>query len=255
MKRSAFPPSPLPALLPERTAHPGLALSVFVALSLAVGMAWTPRQLLPATAGALIYLFLPSPVFRSWRAPLAFLPLLLLLPLFHVLDWVGPSEGRLMPWRYDATGWSRGLQLTLRLSLWILISARSLERLHPAALLSRLPRNPRLARRLLAPLLALSWLELVLREAWLLERGWRARGGIGARGGGLRGAHWPSLILPLFRNVLARGDTLAEALTLRRFPERWAGAPRGAPGAGDLLPFVGAVILLLITIWMREGGA
>lgn len=253
MKRSAFPPSPLPALLPERTAHPGLALLVFAALSLSVGLSWTPKQLLPALIGALVYLFLPFPAFRSWRAATAFAPLLLLLPLFHVLDWVGFAEGSRLPWRYDATGWSRGLQLTLRLSLWILISARSLERLHPAALLSRLPRNPRLARILLAPLLALSWLELVLREAWLLERGWRSRGG--ASGGRWRGAHWPSLILPLFRNVLARGDTLAEALTLRRFPERWAGAPRRAPGASDLLPALGALALLLITLWMREGGA
>jgi energy-coupling factor transporter transmembrane protein EcfT len=251
VKRSAFPPSPLPAELPGRAAHPGWTLLAFALLSLAVGLAWTPRQLLPALLGSLLYLVLPLPAFRAYRAVLAFLPLLLLLPLFHLLDWVGFAAEGVLPWRIEAAGLARGLQLSLRLGLWILISARSIERLHPAALLARLPRRPRLARMMLAPLLALSWLELILREAWLLERAWRARGGVRR----LSGAHWPSLLLPLFRNVMARADILAEALEIRRFPERWAGAPSRERGAADLLPPLGALIVLLVTLWIRGGGA
>ncbi len=253
MKRGAFPPSPLPAELPARASHPGWTLLAFALLSLAVGLAWTPRQLLPALLGSLLYLFMPSPAFRAYRSVLAFLPLLVILPLFHLLDWVGFSAEGLLPWRVDSAGLGRGLWISLRLALWILISARSIERLHPAALLARLPRSPRLARMMLAPLLALSWLELILREAWLLERAWRSRGGLGSRR--LPGAHWPSLLLPLFRNVMAQADTLAEALEIRRFPDRWAGAPRQMHGATDLLPPLGALIVLLLTLWFRGGGA
>ncbi len=257
MKRGAFPPSPLPALLPGGAAHPGWALLAFALLSLAVGLAWTPLQLLPALLGTLCYLLRPLPVFRAYRAVLVFLPLLLLLPLIHLLDWVGFAAEGSIPWRIEPAGFGRGLQMSLRLGLWILISARSIERLHPAALLARLPRRPRLARLMLAPMLALSWLELILREAWLLERAWRARGGLSGADGRRRlpGAHWPSLLLPLFRNVMARADTLAEALEIRRFPERWAGAPRLPRTGADLLPPLGALIVLLLTLWIREGGS
>lgn len=254
MRRAAFPPSPLPASLPELTAHPGLTLAVFALLSLSVGMAWTLRQLLPAVAGCLLWLLWPGPRFSAWPSLRPFLPLLLLVPLFHIMDWVGFALADPLPWRYAPEGWGRGLQLALRLGLWILISARSLERLHPAALLARLPRQPRLARRLLAPLLALSWLELSLREAWLLERAWRSRGGAG-RGLARRAMHWPSLLLPLFRNLLARGDTLAAALAIRRFPTRWAGAPRQGASLSDLLSALAALALLLLTLWIRRTGA
>ncbi len=109
------------------------------------------------------------------------------------------------PWYFGPDGLRWGLTGAARMGLWILVSARCLESLHPAALLARLPRDRRWARRLLVPLLAFSFLDLMIREAWLLERAWRARGGAGASGGLGRAAHWPSLILPLFRNLLARG--------------------------------------------------
>ena len=105
---------------------------------------------------------------------------------------------------------------------------------------------------MLVPMLAVSFLGLMTREAFLLERGWQARGGAGRKGRWYLGAHWPSLILPLFRNLMARGDTLAEALELRSFPNRWAGRPAPRVRAGDLIPTL--LTLLLLIYMMRWGG-
>lgn len=250
MKRSAFAPSPLPAELPARVPHPGPVLLGFVLLSLALALAGPPAQLLPAGVALAALLLLPRPRVDALRVLLGFLPLLVLLPLLRALDWRGFGDGP-WPWRLAAAGWSQGLQLALRLALWILISALTLTRLHPAALLARLPASPRLARLWLAPLLALSWLSLTLREAWLLERAWRARGGRR----GWRAAHWPSLLLPLFRNLLARGDALADSLTLRRFPDRWAGRARPRPRPVEFLPALLAAAALLGLLWMQRGSA
>ncbi len=250
-RRRVFPPSPLPTLLPIGSAHPLPVLGAFLLLSLGVGLAWTPRQLLPAIAGVLLLLLLPAPGGAAWRALARFAPLLVLVPLLHGLAWRGFAAGPL-PWRFDVGGLERGLLAALRLGLWILVSMRTLERLHPAALLARLPASPRLARLWLAPLLALSWLELAYREAFLLERAWRARGGGGGRGP--VAAQWPALLLPLFRNLLARGDALADSLTLRRFPERWAGSPRPAPAPGELLPLLAAAAAFAAVLWLRQEG-
>jgi len=250
-RRQVFPPSPLATALPAGSAHPLPVLAAFLLLSLGVGLAWTPGQLAPAIAGALLLLLLPAPGGAAWRALARFAPLLALVPLLHALDWRGFSAGPL-PWRFEAAGLRQGLLVALRLGLWILISMRTLERLHPAALLARLPASPRLARLWLAPLLALGWLELAYREAFLLERAWRARGGAGGRGPAA--AQWPALLLPLFRNLLARGDALADSLTLRRFPARWAGAPRPAPAPSELLPLLAAAAAFAAVLWLRRGG-
>lgn len=251
-RRGVFPPSPLPALPPQVNAHPLPVLGAFVLLSLAIGLAWTPAQLAAAIAGVLLVLLLPAPGGAAWRALARFAPLLALVPLLHGLDWRGFAAGPL-PWRVDPQGLERGLLAALRLGLWILISMRTLERLHPAALLARLPASPRLARLWLAPLLAFSWLELAYREAFLIERAWRARGGAGGRGPAA--AQWPALLLPLFRNLLARGDALADSLTLRRFPARWAGSPRPAPAPAELLPLAAAVAACAGVLWLRRGGS
>ncbi|MBN2169949.1 MAG: hypothetical protein JW819_01355 [Candidatus Krumholzibacteriota bacterium] len=234
MRRAAFPPLPFPAELPAAGAHPALALITFAAASLVVGLAWSPARLALAAAAITVLLAWPRPSRRPLRALLTFAPLLALIPLFHVLPWRGFAGAGRWPWAYDPAAWPRGLLAAARMGLWILLTARTLDRLHPAACLAALPRRPRLARLALAPLLALSLLELSLREAFLLERAWRARGGAGR--GRLRAAHWPSLLVPLFRNVLGRADALADSLRLRRFPARWAAPVAAGPGAGDLLP-------------------
>jgi hypothetical protein len=92
-------------------------------------------------------------------------------------------------------------------------------------------------------------LELALRESWLLERAWRARAGKGRR------PHWPALILPLFRNLLARSETLSESLALRRFPQRWAGNPAPALRPVDLAPaLLGTAALLAVIFLGRSAG-
>ena len=257
MRRAAFPPLPFPAELPAAGAHPGLALVTFAAASLAVGLAWTPPRLALAAALVVLLAVWPRPGRRPLRALLAFAPLLVLIPLFHVLPWRGFAGAWRWPWAYDAGAWPRGLAAAARMGLWLLLTARTLDRLHPAACLASLPRRPRLARMALAPVLALSLLELSLREAFLLERAWRARGGAGQ--GRLGAAHWPSLLVPLFRGVLGRADTLADSLRLRRFPERWAAPTARAPGAGDLLPAILAAAALAVLLLPRgpfgAGGA
>lgn len=247
-RRPVFPPSPLPALLPARVPHPAPALVAFLASSLAVGLAWSAAALAAAAAGALLLVLVPRPGRLAWRALARFAPLVVLVVLLQALDWRGLSAWPAL-WQLDRAGLGRGAQAALRLALWILISARTLERLHPAALLARLPASPRGARLALAPLLAVGWLELALGEAFLIERAWRARGGSG------RFAHWPSLLLPLFRNLLARGDALADSLVLRRFPERWAGAPRPRPSPGDLLPVLAGGAALIAVLLLRRGAA
>lgn len=247
-RRPVFPPSPLPALQPARVPHPAPVLAAFLSASLAVGLAWSGPALAAAAAGALLLVLLPRPGLLAWRGLARFAPLVLLVVLLQGLDWQGFAAWPAL-WQLERAGFGRGLQAALRLALWILISARTLERLHPAALLARLPASPRAARLALAPLLAVGWLELALGEAFLLERAWRARGGGG------RLAHWPSLLLPLFRNLLARGDALADSLALRRFPARWAGAPRPLPGPGELLPALAGGAALIAVLLLRRGAA
>jgi len=244
--RPVFPPSPLPAAGRAAPAHPGPALAAFLGASLAVGLAWTPGALAAAAAGVLLLLLLPAPSAFAWRALARFAPLLVLVPLLHALDWRGFGAWPAL-WQLERAGLRSGALAALRLALWILISERTLERLQPAALLARLPVSPRLARLALAPLLAVGWFELALGEAFLLERAWRARGGGG------RLAHWPALLLPLFRNLLARGDALADSLALRRFPERWAGAPRPLPAPRELLPALAGGGALLAVLLLRRG--
>ena len=247
-RRPAFAPNPLGGAGAEvprgGPAHPLPLLLAFAALSLAVGFAWTWPRLLAASAAVLLWLLWPAPSRRPWRGLLFFLPMILLVPLLHGLQWRGFAGG--LPWTWESAALLRGTQSALRLALWILVSARALERLGGSACMIRLPRNRRLARFFLAPVLALACLELSLREAWLLERAWRARGGLEGRN--WRAAHWPSLILPLFRNLLARADGLAESLELRRFPSLWAGEALRLPGLGDILPLV-PVLVLLIWLW------
>ncbi|MCP4546163.1 MAG: hypothetical protein GY835_06830 [bacterium] len=246
MRRSAFAPTPYTAEADASNAHPAFLILTFCAVSLSIGFAWTPDKLLVVTIGVGLFLGWPAPNLRPLKVLLGFLPLLLLVPLMHCLVWRGFGEG--LPWRWEPTRVTLGLTAAARLALWILISARAIGRLHPAACLARLPRNNRFARLMLAPMLALSCLSLMVREAFLLERAWRARGGM--RGRNLRAAHWPSLLLPLFRNLLARSESMADSLQVRGFPERWAGSPLAPPRAGDILPSLMSILLL---IWIRLG--
>ena len=244
-RRAAFAPSPLPPLPAGGAANPAPPLISFAALSISVGLAWTTGRLAACALAVGFYLIWPSPSARPLRILLRFLPLLLLVPLLSLFAWRGFDGQLRSPWLFLPDALPRGLAGAARMGLWILVSARCLESLHPAALLARLPRSARWARRLLVPLLAFSFLDLMIREAWLLERAWRARGGAGRVGGGRLAAHWPSLILPLFRNLLARADTLAEALELRRFPDRWAGAPARGILRRDLYPAIFAALVCL----------
>jgi energy-coupling factor transporter transmembrane protein EcfT len=250
MNRPVFPPSPFSLQGAEVTVHPVVLITGFAALSLAIGFAWTPDRLPPVAAGVAIWLLLPRPAWRPLLVSLRFLPLLLLVPLLHCVIWQGWQGGSPLGW--DSSRWTTGLMASVKIAMWILVSARALDRLHPADLLARLPRHPRLARVMLVPMLAVSFLGLMTREAFLLERSWQARGGAGRKGRWYLGAHWPSLILPLFRNLMARGDTLAEALELRSFPNRWAGRPAPRVRVGDLIPTL--LTLLLLIYMMRWGG-
>jgi len=248
VRRSAFAPSPYPLELPALAAHPGLLLVAFALLSLAIGLAWTPGRLVVAAVGVLALTLWPEPSPRPLRVLAGFVPLLVLVPVFHLLAWRGFGGEARLPWTWDASALSSGFISAARMALWILISARVIGRLHPAAFLARLPARPRLARSAIPMVLALSFLDLLIREAWLLERARRARGL--SRGGARRALHWPALLLPLFRNVLARADTLADALVLRRFPERWAGHPLPRASAGDLFSAALALAALLAVLMM-----
>ncbi len=241
MKRSPFPRTPF-LNDPGGAEHPLPLMAAFLLLALAVGLSWTWLRLAASGAGVLIFLFLPRPSSRPWTLILRFSPLLIIVMLIHVFPWRGFGEG--LPWTHDSTGWTRGLLALSRFALWILLSARVLEGLHPAALMARLPKNPHLARWALVPVMAFGFLDFFLREAFLLEKAWRARGGVS----GLRKSHWPSLLLPLFRGMLARGDTLAESLALRRFPERWAGGAK-LPWRVSSLARFGIAALVLVLVW------
>ncbi len=246
MKRSPFPGTPFPSA-PALMEHPLPILAAFLLLALAVGLSWTWDRLALSATGVLLFLLLPRPSTRPWLLLARFAPLLALVMLIHIFSWRGFGEGA--PWRYDAGGWLRGLLALSRFAFWILLSARVLESLHPAALMSRLPRNPKLARWALVPVMAISFLDFFLREAFLLEKAWRARGG-----DTLRKAHWPALLLPLFRGMFARGETLAEALAVRGFPEGWAGGEKLPWRAASLIRFAGAALVLAL-VWARPLGA
>ena len=219
MKRSAFPPSPFPGDLRGEPEHPLPPFLAFLLLSAAIGLSADPAALGACALGVLFLVLWPRPSLRPLQGLLAFAPLLLAIPFFHLLDWRGFQGSWRLPWVLQMNALGRGLLAAGRMGLWILLAARTLDHLHPAALMARLPSRSRWARRCLAPVLALSWLDLMIREAWLLERAWRARGG------SWRWAALPALLVPLFRNLLARSETLAESLSLRRFPERWAASP------------------------------
>jgi energy-coupling factor transporter transmembrane protein EcfT len=219
----------------------------FAALSLSLGLVYSPAPLAMVAGAILLYLCWPAPSARPLRQLLLFAPLLALLPLLHALSWRGLEGAWRWPWTLVPGGWIRGLLAAARLALWILLAARILDRLRPADLMARLPRRPALARLLLSGLLAFSWLELIHREAWLLERAWRARlrGGEGPA----RIAVWPRLMLPLFRNLIARGDQLADSLAMRRFPLRWAGRPQPALDWRDAPPAALALAVLAWSLW------
>jgi energy-coupling factor transporter transmembrane protein EcfT len=246
MKRSPFPATPFPRII-GALEHPLPLMAAFLLLALAVGISWTWDRLTLSAIGVLFFLLLPRPSARPFLLLARFTPLLILVMLIHAFPWRGFEGG--IPWRYDAGGWLRGLLALSRFAFWILLSARALESLHPAALMSRLPSNPRLARWALVPVMAFSFLDFFLREAFLLEKAWRARGG--ASGRSSKRAHWPALLLPLFRGMLARGETLAEALAVRRFPERWAGGAK-LPWRGASLARLAAAAIVLILVWSRR---
>ncbi len=246
MKRSPFPATPFPRIV-GALEHPLPLMCAFLLLAVAVGISWTWDRLALSAMGVLFFLLLPRPSARPFLLLARFTPLLILVMLIHAFPWRGFEGG--IPWRYDAGGWLRGLLALSRFAFWILLSARALEGLHPAALMSRLPANPRLARWALVPVMAFSFLDFFLREAFLLEKAWRARGG--ASGRSSNRAHWPALLLPLFRGMLARGETLAEALAVRRFPERWAGGAK-LPWRGASLARLAAAAIVLILVWTSK---
>jgi len=227
--------------------HPFPLMLAFFLLAIAVGISWTWDRLALSAIGVLFFLILPRPNAGPFFLLARFTPLLILVMLIHAFPWRGFEGG--FPWRYDAGGWLRGLLALSRFAFWILLSARALEGLHPAALMSRLPTNPRFARWALVPVMAFSFLDFFLREAFLLEKAWRARGG--AFGRRSKRAHWPALLLPLFRSMLARGETLAEALAVRRFPARWAGGAKLPWRALSITRLAGAV-LFLVLVWTRK---
>jgi hypothetical protein len=241
VKRSPFPWTPFHGN-PGRVENPLPLMVAFLFLALAVGLSWTWMRLAASSAGVLVFLILPRPSLRALGLLLRFLPLLIIVMLIHVFPWRGFGEG--LPWFHDSSGWMRGLLALSRFALWIILSARVLEGIHPAALMSHLPRNPRLARWALVPVMAFGFLDFFLREAFLLEKAWRARGGSNS----LRHSHWPSLLLPLFRGMLSRGDRLAESLALRSFPRRWAGGEKLRWSVSSLSRFAIALLILAL-VW------
>jgi len=249
MRRSPFPATPFSSLPEGGAEHPLPMLLAFLMLALAVGFSWTWSRLAVAAAGAIVFLLLPRPGGRPWRLLLGFSPLLVVVFILHLFPWRGFAAG--FPFAFDGTAWPRGLMAFSRFGLWILLSARALEGLHPAALMARLPSKAVLARWALVPVMAFGFLDLFLREAFHLEKAWRSRGG--ARGG-LRAAAWPALLLPLFRGMITRADTLAESLAIRRFPERWAGG-RPLPWRPASLVRMALAALVLAAVWLQRAEA
>ncbi|MDP6419563.1 MAG: energy-coupling factor transporter transmembrane component T [Candidatus Krumholzibacteria bacterium] len=217
MKRPVFPASPFHGVLSGR-AESGTALFLaFLFFSVSIARAASLGSLgIPALALFLFHLF-PSPSFRSLRMLPVFLPLLVLASLFSLLEWTGMSSG-VIPWSIRAGAIPQSLLQVSRFLLWILLVSRCLELFSPLSLMSRLPRGRRWARLALMPILAFSFLDLFFAEAHSLRSAWLARGGGG------RKAHWPSLLLPLFRGMLSRAEQLSESLAMRRFPDSWAGS-------------------------------